>query len=164
MYKKRDIINKKVIDEKGKELGVVQDLIIDLDNKTVKGFKIKKNSFLKKEFYILQDNIIYFGNRIIINGGTKGNFFYFKDIKGMEVYDLRGIIIGMVEDLFISYKDFSIKSLILTEGFFKNYTKGKRIVLLEDLIVGEESAIYIKEKNYYFYSKIHGVEENDNGK
>lgn len=157
MYRNRDIIGRKIIDYKGKYLGGVEDLLIDINNNCIAGVYVKKNSLRKKYFSVLKENITYLGERIIITKTNKDNLFRFKDIKSMEVLDLKGDILGTVESLIFSKEDFKIISFVISEGFIRNYIKGKRIILIKDLIIGDKNILFVSENNYYFYSKIHGV-------
>lgn len=161
MYKMRDLLGKKVLSKYGKLLGVVDDLIININDRRVEGIKVKEKGVLNKKFYVMDDDILYIGLNVIIKDKRKGIYFTFKDMKLMEVYNLNGDIIGIVEDINFSFSDFTLNSIIISEGFLKNYSKGKRIILLKDIIVGDDNIIYIQKNPYYCYSKIHGVNENE---
>lgn len=161
MYKMRDLLGKRVLSRKGKLLGIVDDLIIDINEGKVKGIKVKEKGFLKKAFYVLYKDIVYWGCNIIIKDKDFQKNFTFRQMKFMEVYNLNGDIIGIVEDIIFSYSDLQLSGIVITEGFLKNYSKGKRIILLKDIIVGEESIIYTQKNPYYCYSKIHGVSKDE---
>lgn len=157
MYRNRDVIGKRIINSKGKSLGIVEDLLIDITNNCVSGFYVKKSSLTKKYFCVLKENITYLGERIICTKTNEELPFMFNDMKGIEVLDLEGDILGTVESVIFSKKDFKIISFVISEGFLRNYIRGKRVILIGDLIIGDKNLLFVAENNYYFYSKIHGV-------
>jgi uncharacterized protein YrrD len=60
----------------------------------------------------------------------------------MEVQDVKGNIIGIFEDVIFSF-DYCIKGLIVSSGFINKLFKGKKIVLIREVLVGDDSIIYL---------------------
>ncbi|CAM2982559.1 PRC-barrel domain-containing protein [Hathewaya histolytica] len=154
MYRIRDFYGKNIINEKGKIIGKVVDIIIDINNCNICGFSGKKNGLFSKEFYVLKKDLIYIGESIVTRRLCKKEMFTFNKIKGMEVVNLKGDVIGILEDILFCEEEFKILGLMLCENFFKNYVVGKRIVLLKDIILGESEVLFINKQPYYFYSKL----------
>jgi uncharacterized protein YrrD len=76
----------------------------------------------------------------------------FGDIKGMNVVDKKGHLIGIVEDMLFHKKTFLIKALILSVGFISNFIDGKKVLLMDDLILGEKNLLYRGESENLNFS------------
>lgn len=65
----------------------------------------------------------------------------FNEIKSMEVIDICGNIIGVVED-FIFDDQFKIKGIMICPGILKKFYEGKRILLTDEVIFGEKQVLF----------------------
>ena len=66
----------------------------------------------------------------------------FKEIKDIDVRDRNNTILGILEDLIIEKRDYSIKGLIISSGIFDRIFKGKDILLHKECILGEDFILY----------------------
>lgn len=133
-----------VINIEGKKIGHIDDIIINFHEGKVEGFSISSRGIMGKKTNVLVKDIVSFNETMIIKLITKENFLYFKDIKNMDVIDNEGKIYGTVEDILFDEEFFKISGLILSTGIIKNFMYGKKILLFERLILGENSICYIK--------------------
>lgn len=154
MYRIRDFKGKIIKDLKGKKLGIVEDVLININTNKVCGFKGREKNFLRKDFFILWEDIVYFGNNIIIKKVSNLKCFCFENIDLMEIIDLNGNVMGIVEDILFSESNFNILGLMVSESFFRRYTRGKRIILTKDIILGDKEILFHNLQSYYFYSKL----------
>ena len=143
-----------VINIKGKRFGYINDLLIDFNKRKVIGFNISTSSFLKKDLNVMNENIVSYNYAMVITEAVKGVFLQLKDIKGMDVRDKKGSIIGMVEDVLFNEETFSIKAIIVSTGFLTNFISGKKIVLINELVLGEENLLYNGENEHLSFSSI----------
>lgn len=143
-----------VIDVKGKRLGYINDLLIDFNKEEVIGFDISTSSFLKKDLNVMNENIVSYNYAMVITEVVKGTFLKLNDIKGMDVRDKKGNIIGMVEDVLFNEDTFSIKAIIISAGFLTNFISGKKIVLINELVLGEENLLYNIKNEHLSFSSI----------
>jgi uncharacterized protein YrrD len=70
------------------------------------------------------------------------------------VRDKKGSIVGMVEDVLFKEETFSIKAIIVSTGFLTNFISGKKIVLINELVLGEENILYNGENEHLSFSSI----------
>lgn len=144
MFRYKDFNLMNVIDIKGKKIGYIDDIIINFHKGSVEGFSICSRGIIGKKTNVLKKDIVSFNESMIIKLITKDNFLYFKDIKNMDVIDNEGKIHGTVEDILFNKDSFQINGLILSTGIIKNFIYGKKIILFERLILGENNICYIK--------------------
>lgn len=149
MFRIKDFILMDVIDIKGKKIGFIKDVIIDFNKGEVKGFVVSPYSLLRRNISVLKQNIVSFNKAMVINGWSKEKFLLFSNIKNIEVKNRHGDIIGIMEDILFHEFTFKINGIIVSSGFIKNFMTGKRVLLINDIILGEESIL-----NYKDYTKL----------
>lgn len=146
MYRRKDFLLMEVYNEKGKRIGFIKDIIIKLEKEEVLGFVIISYNLFKGYSHILKEDIISFGEKIIVKKESKGEEVHFNDIKSKHVIDEDGNILGFIEDVFFS-EDFKINGVIISTGYISNFLHGKKIVLPEDLIISDYNIIYKNRKD-----------------
>ncbi|MBI6873940.1 PRC-barrel domain-containing protein [Clostridium aciditolerans] len=146
MYRTRDFMLMDVISVNGKKLGFINDILIDFNKKKVVGFSISSTSLLRKNLNVMTECIVGFNSVMVTTETFKGKFLEFKDIKGMDVKDRRGNIIGMIEDILFDEDSFIIGAVIISTGFITNFISGKKIILINNLVLGEKNMLY-NERN-----------------
>lgn len=147
MFRTKDFILMDVVDIKGKKIGFINDIIVDFSRGEVKGFVISTYKLLQKSISVLREDIVSFNRAMVIDKYTKDNFFTFSKVKNMDIINKHGDIIGMSEDILFHEFTFKINGLIVSMGFVKNLLIGKKILLANSIIVGEESILYYSNKN-----------------
>ncbi|WP_406542287.1 PRC-barrel domain-containing protein [Clostridium ljungdahlii] len=99
---------------------------------------------------------------IVVTNVNKDKYFQFNDVKRMNVVDEKGCLIGMVEDILFDEESFCIKAVILSTGFINNFIKGKKILLIDDLTLGEDNVFYRgKKENLKFFNSPHALFNSD---
>lgn len=154
VYRSKDFILMDVIDVNGKRLGYINDLLINFNKRKVIGFNISTSSFFKKNLNVMNENIVSYNSAMVITEAVKGAFLHLKDIKGMDVRDKKGSIIGMVEDILFDENSFSIKALVISTGFITNFISGKKIILINELVLGEENLLYNWQNEHLNFTSI----------
>lgn len=149
MFRVKDFILMDVIDIKGRRIGFIKDVIIDFNRGEVQGFVISSYSLFQRTMSILKQNIVSFNKSMVINGWSKGKFLLFSSIKNMDVKNRYGDIIGITEDILFHEFTFKIKGVVVSSGLLKNFITGKRILLINSVILGEKSIL-----NYKDFSKV----------
>ncbi len=158
MFKTRDFFFKNVYNIKGKKIGIIEDLYIDFHLGKIIGFKVSNSSLFSKNDYVDMEDVIDIGEDMIINLIRRGNGLTFKEIKYMEIIDTLGNVKGVLEDLIIDIKDYSIKAIVMTSGLVDKMIKGKQIVLLSKCILGEKYILYTGKDWISFKSMPHNME------
>lgn len=162
MFRAKDFILMDVKNVKGKKLGYIKDVLINLNNNEVVGFALANYSIFNKELKIFKEDIIAFDQYMIVNRTLKKDAFPFSKLKTLDVIDVKGNIIGVVEEIVFNKEDFKIKGLILSTGFIKNMRIGKRVVVPKEFIVGDDNILfYSNDGNSTFYTKIHNLKKED---
>lgn len=147
MYKSKDFILMDVVNIEGKKVGVIKDILIDFNKGFIIGFSILPINIFKKNLCVLKENIITFNSNMVVKDTTEEEKFKFSNLKGMDVINSKGDVIGMVEDVIFNNNDFKIKGVVISTGFIRNLIYGKKVYLINQLILGEENILYFKEKN-----------------
>lgn len=156
VYRSKDFTLMDVIDVNGKRLGYINDLLIDFNKRKVIGFNISSSGFFKKDLNVMIEDVVSYNSSMVIAETNKEVFLQLKDIKGMDVRDKKGNIIGMLEDILFDEGSFSISAAIISTGFITNFISGKKIILINDLVLGEENLLYNwKNKHLSFTSVPH---------
>jgi uncharacterized protein YrrD len=156
VYRTKDFSLMDVINVNGKRLGFINDLLIDFSCRKLIGFSIASYSFLKKTLNVCIEDVLSFNSVMVITSTSTGNFLEFKNIKGMDVRDGKGNILGMVEDIIFDEIHFSISGILVSTGFITDFLSGKKVILIKDILVGEENLLYNgKNENFDFCSLPH---------
>lgn len=160
LYKNKDFIFMDVENVKGKKIGIIKDILLDLKKNKIEGFSISTYSVFKKKLQITIPDVIAFNDTMIANKVSLEKGIKFSDIKGMDVVDESYNIIGTVEDILFEEETFKIRGVILSGGFLKNIFNGKRVVLIKDILVGEESIMYVTgSRKIQLFSVIHKIDD-----
>ena len=158
MLRSRDFYLKNVYNIKGKKLGVIEDIYIDFFKGKVTGFKCSISNFFQKKNYIDIDDVIEFGDDIIIFEEKQGNGLGFKSIKNIEVIDVDNNVRGILEDIIIDDYEYSIKGIVISSGLIDRLIKGKEVLLLDQCILGDEFILYTGKDNIKFKTMPHKME------
>lgn len=146
MYRFKDLKYLDIYDCSGKKVGSVEDIAIDYYEKKVKGFIISSKVFSKKN-YIPIENVLTISDSIIVEKLSTYEGLIFGHIKGLDIMNKGGDMIGIVEEVLISRDDFSLKGLVTATGLFDKFIKGKTILLIGETILGEDSILYFGNIN-----------------
>ncbi|GFP75276.1 PRC-barrel domain-containing protein [Clostridium fungisolvens] len=144
----------------GKKLGSIKEIYIDFFNGKLKGFEVNRRGLKKENFIDIQD-IITLNKSLIFDKFSKAQGLPFCKIKSMDVVDKCGEIVGVVEDIVIDPSDYTIKGLIISSGFINKLIKGKNIVLLSQIILGEKFILYYGSYNVLLKSMPHSFTKGD---
>ncbi len=161
MYRAKDFQYMKVVNVKGKTLGYINDVLIDFHNNLVKGFSVSSLNLFKKNQQILVENIIAVDKIMIVNEFSKDYSIPFREIRDLEVYSSRGILIGVIEDIIIERKSYEIRGILISSGLIHKLIEGKSILIPSKCILAEDYIIhYDTDSKIKFYSMPH---KNDGG-
>lgn len=142
MVKARDFYLIKVYDVKGKYLGVIEDLGVDFTNECIDGIYLSSFSFWSKKNFVQVSDIVSLEDVMIVKKAIKYKGLNLKKVKDMDIVDMRNRMRGVLEDLIINKKDFTIKGIIMSSGIFDRIIKGKDILLIKECVIGEEQIIF----------------------
>ena len=143
MFKSKDFIFMDVVTAEGKKIGFIRDLLIDFNKGKVIGFEVSPYKFFRKNLSVLKEDIVYFNKNMVVKKVEKNNYLCLNSFVNMEVIDKCKNVFGMVEDIIFTYDTFEIKGIIVSSGFITNLLRGKIIMLVNELILGEENILYI---------------------
>jgi len=139
MLRSKDFLLMDVQDIKGKKIGYIKDLLVDFNGGQVEGFVISTYKLFQGDLCVLTEDIISFNKTMIARKCVKDKKFELKHLKSMDVLNRYGNIIGMVEDILFDCNSFKIKGVLVSTGFIRNFVMGKKIILINRLILGEEN-------------------------
>lgn len=143
MYRGKDFFLMDVNDINGKNIGFIKDILVDFNKGMVIGFVVSCYKFMRNNVSVLVDDIISFNNDMIVNKISKDRYLELSEIRNMDIINKFGEIIGITEELLFDKKNFKIKGLIVSMGFFRNFIGGKRIILINEIIIGEENILFL---------------------
>lgn len=156
MFRTKDFLLMDVVDIRGKKIGFINDIIVDFSTGEVKGFVISSYRFLQKSLNVLKEDIVSFNKSMVVSKFVKRNYFTFSKIKNMDIINRYGEILGMAEDILFHEFSFKIHGIVVSTGFIKNLLVGKKILLTNTIIIGEESILNFSNKsNMNFISVPH---------
>jgi uncharacterized protein YrrD len=159
LLKIKDFIFMDVVNVAGKKMGFIKDVLIDFNSEEVKGFVMSPYKIYNKNEYVLKENVISFNTVMIIIGSSKNNSLEFQRIKNMDIFDREGSIVGIAEDIIFNEENYKISGLIVSTGILRNFTYGKNIFLIRELILGDENLLYIGNRNNCnFFTTVHEIE------
>ena len=167
MHKRKNFMLMDVYNLNGKKIGVITDLLINIDENKVKGFVVSSINIFKKSSSVLIEDIVSFNQYMIIKKLNKSNCLKFESIRGLDVIDDLGLIEGIVEEIIFNSSTFKIKGLVVSRGILQNFKCGKKVILQKDYIIGDKNIFYInKNKKFNFVTVFHNlnVEEDRNEK
>lgn len=147
MYRSKDFSLMEVIYIRGNRAGFIKDPIIDFHNGKIVGFQISSYDFIQKNINVMKDDIISFDKSMVIKNTSKGEYLSFKQVRGMDIIDIMGNMIGMLEDFLFFGNNFRIAAVIVSSGLICNFTHGKRILLMEELQLGDRNILWIKKND-----------------
>ena len=142
MYKSKDFKYMDVVNVEGKKIGVIRDLLIDFNKGKVIGVQVSPTKLFHKNVSVLKEDIIYFNKHMVVKKVVKEKYLTLHSFINMDVIDKCRNIFGVVEDITFSGHSFEIKGIIVSLGFFTNLLRGKRIMLIKELILGEKNILY----------------------
>jgi len=154
MFKSKDFILMDVVTAEGKKIGFIKDLLIDFNKGKVIGFEVSPYKFFLKNVSVLKEDIIYFNKHMVVKKVEKNKYLSLHSFVNMDVIDKCNNIFGMVEEITFTRDTFDIKGIIVSSGFIINILKGKRIMLINELILGEENLLYIPNCNEYSFKSV----------
>jgi len=142
MYRSKDFFLMDVNDINGKNIGFIKDILVDFNEGMVIGFVVSCYRFMRNNVSIFVDDIISFNRDMIVNKIRKDKYLELSEIRNMDIINRFGEIIGITEELLFDKKSFKIKGIIVSMGFFRNFIGGKRIILISEIIIGEENILF----------------------
>ena len=154
MFKSKDFKFMNVVTVEGKKIGFIKDLLIDFHNGKVIGFLVSPYQIFRKNISVLKEDIIYFNKHMVVKKVENNKYLCLHSFVNMDVIDKSSNIFGMVEDITFTGDTFEIRGIIVSSGFIPNLLRGKRIMLINELILGEENILYIPKCEEYSFKSI----------
>ena len=154
MFKSKDFIFMDVVSVEGKRIGFIKDLLIDFNKGKVVGFVVSPYKFFRKNVSVLKEDIIYFNKHMVVKKIEKNQYLSLHSFVNMDVIDKCKNIFGMVEDVTFACDTFEVKGVIVSSGFITNLLRGKRIMLISELILGEENILYLSNSDEYSFKSM----------
>jgi len=143
MFRSKDFYFKNIYDLKGNRIGRTKDILIDFNRGEVVGIKVSNFKLKGKKNYLDVKNIISFDEDILVTELDYKEGLKFSEIKDMEVIDKEGNVRGELEDLIVDEETYKITGLIISGGIIDKIIKGKEIILINQLILGEDYILYL---------------------
>ncbi|MGH4051360.1 MAG: PRC-barrel domain-containing protein [Clostridium sp.] len=154
MFKSKDFIFMDVVSAQGTKIGFIRDLLVDFNEGNVIGFLISPYKFFHRNLIVLKEDIIYFNKNMVVKKVGKDKHLCLHSFINMDVIDKSSNVFGMVEDITFTCDTFKIKGVIISSGFVTNLIRGKRIMLISELILGEENLLYTPRLNEYSFKSM----------
>ena len=154
MFKSKDFIFMDVVSVEGKKIGFIRDLLIDFNKGKVIGFVVSPYKIFHKNVSVLKEDIIYFNKHMVVKKVEKNKYLCLHSFINMDVIDKCRNVFGMVEDITFTCDTFEIKGVIVSSGFITNLLRGKRIMLINELILGEENLLYLPNCDEYSFKSM----------
>ena len=155
MNRTKDFIFVDVLNQKGRKLGFIKDILLDFSEGYVKGFSISSYNMFSKNLTMLIEDILVLNDNILVKKLEKQcSYVKFSSIKHMDIVNKKGDMIGVLEDLIIDIKDFSIKGLIICPGVISKLLRGKEVILIKNCILGEKDILFCEDNKVLSFRSI----------
>lgn len=141
MYRKKDFLLMEVVNLEGETLGIIENILINFGFNKIMGFLIESSIPFRKEVCISRESILYYNEKMIIKDTNKCDGVYISDIIGRDIINYNSDVLGIVDDVIFGNK-FEVEAIVVNSGFLNNIMNGKRIMLMEHLIIGDKNIIY----------------------
>ncbi len=142
MYRSKDFSYMEVIHIKNSRVGFVRDLLLDFHKQRITGFEISSYDLVNRRINVMTGDVISFDNSMVIKNTSRGEHLSFNKIKGMDVIDRNGNILGMLEEVLFEERNFIIYGVVLSSGLMNNFLKGKKILLMNELMLGDRNILW----------------------
>lgn len=142
MFRTRDFIMMDVSNVQGKRIGFIKDILVNFNDGTVVGFLISPYNLFIRSSYVTSEDIVSFDRTMIIRKTTSNYPLKLKDFVGMEILDTKGNILGIFEDIIFG-SDYKIRGVIVSSGLISKLIKGKKIVLINEILIGDYNIIFM---------------------
>jgi uncharacterized protein YrrD len=157
LYRLKDFLTKKVLYSDGRKVGIVSDLVVNFSNKKIQGFSVSGGNILRKKNKVVYiEDVVCHNRSLIIRRITENKHLTFSAVKGMEVTDIYGNIIGIAEDILFDNK-FNLKGVIISPGIIRKIIVGKGILLINEMIFGDKNILYFGKRTFRFTSLRHDI-------
>lgn len=153
MFRIKDFTMMDVVYVSGKKVGFIKDVILNFNSGKVIGFSVSPYNLFIKSVTVLKEDILAFNEIMIVKDTCKASYLNFKEYKNMEVVDRCGNLIGMLEDIIFD-NNFKIKGVLISGGIIRKLFEGKKVALINEIIVGEDSILLVKELNKFDFVSI----------
>lgn len=150
MYRSKDFYMKTIYNAKGKKLGSIKDIYVNLDKKIIDGFEVSNYSFLGKKNFLNTKDINYFEKDKVVGELSKGNGVKFSFFRNIDVVDCTGRLKGVVDDIIVDEESYEIKGIAISPGIIEKVLKGKDIVLPRNIVVNEGYILDVTPININF--------------
>lgn len=126
MYRSKYFKYMNVYYSNGKKVGFIKDILVDFNEERIIGFCVSSYKILNKNNIVLVEDIISINKNMVVKKLERGKYLSFNDIKHLEVIDIEGVLMGVIEDIIINEGNFRIVAIIISMGFLNNFIKGKK--------------------------------------
>ncbi|MCS4447229.1 PRC-barrel domain-containing protein [Clostridium botulinum] len=126
MYRSKYFKYMNVYYSNGKKVGFIKDILVDFNEERIIGFCVSSYKILNKNNIVLIEDIISINKNMVVKKLERGKYLSFNDIKHLEVIDIEGVLMGVIEDIIINEGNFRIVAIIISMGFLNNFIKGKK--------------------------------------
>lgn len=116
-----DILGKDVVDNEGEIIGIVQQIHIDKETKSITGVTVDEG-FMKPDLFVGINNIKLFGIDSVMLNITPNQTF-----KGLIVFNSHGKKVGTVTRVFTTMRSSKIKSIEIKANGRKDIIQAKDI-------------------------------------
>lgn len=147
MYRSKYFKYMNVYYSNGKKVGFIKDILVDFNEERIIGFCVSSYKILNKNNIVLVEDIISINKNMVVKKLERGQYLSFNDIKHLEVIDIEGVLMGVIEDIIINEGNFRIVAIIISMGFLNNFIKGKKIISPNEIILGETNLLYFNYRS-----------------
>ena len=147
MYRSKYFKYMNVYYSNGKKAGFIKDILIDFNEEKIIGFCVSSYKILNKNNIVLVEDIISINKNMVVKKLERGKYLSFNDIKHLEVIDIEGVLMGVIEDIIIDEDNFKMAAIIISMGFLNNFIKGKKIISPNEIILREKNLLYFNYKS-----------------
>lgn len=156
MKKYIDVRGCSVVDEKGNLYGRVEDSLLDIKKLKIPSFIVLNKNIISNYNLLLLKDIEKYDDVIVIKNRVyslkrysvkKFSFVLLNNYIGKEILDLKGKIVGILDDIIFDEFNGDIKALILKRGFFEDLFDGRKVIIINEKTNFGKEKIIVDDEN-----------------
>lgn len=136
----------------GKEVGRVEDLLIDREKGMLKAIIIDKPSILKNAKYVELEHIVNIGRDAVMISGIDAVLDDQNDLNKMSwqkkleknVFSVEGTDIGTIQDVVFEFPPGRISGIEMSGGLWADLNQGRKVIPWEYVKTGNEESFMVE--------------------
>jgi uncharacterized protein YrrD len=158
-----DIKGKMVLDKQGDVVGIVESLIVDINNFKINGLVVSNTNFFNKYYFAPINNTKCLSEYVELNKSmykikkailVKNKNIVMQSYIDREIFSESGQKIGKLIDIIFDFINGKFVALVTSSGFFEDIFEGRKVIPVKSSMRFRTKSIIIEESSFFFRNDI----------